>query len=129
MLIFCFAWTNAPTFLLTFAHTASTWAVAAAVAAVVAACAVAVAAVVSAAAGVAAGPSHRLWRWGGHGGVSGGRPPRKKIHKLKPIASISGHLVPFQCNYNERLFDSATNQEDTTIGDKHYPPLGKNSKQ
>ena len=31
-------------------------------------------------------------------------------------------------NYNERLFDSAKNQEDATIGDKHYPPPGKKMK-
>ena len=31
-------------------------------------------------------------------------------------------------NYNERLFDSAKNQEDATIGDKHYPPSGKKFK-
>ena len=36
---------------------------------------------------------------------------------LKPIASISGHLAPFQCNYNERLFNSAINQEYATKGD------------
>ena len=30
-------------------------------------------------------------------GGSGGPPPGKKFQKLKPIASISGHLVPFQC--------------------------------
>ena len=63
-----------------------------------------------------AGPLHRLWRWGGHG-VRG--PSPEQFQKLKPIASISGHLVPFQCNYNERLFDSATSQEDATIGDNN----------
>ena len=30
-------------------------------------------------------------------GGSGGSSPGKKFQKLKPIASISGHLVPFQC--------------------------------
>ena len=45
--------------------------------------------------------------------------PGKKNQKLKPIASVSGHLVPFQCNYNDRLFDSATSQVDATIGDKN----------
>ena len=30
-------------------------------------------------------------------GGSRGPPPGKKFQKLKPIASISGHLVPFQC--------------------------------
>ena len=44
--------------------------------------------------------------------------PLEKFQKLKPIASISGHLVPFQCNYNEILFDSSTSQQDATIGDK-----------
>ena len=49
------------------------------------------------------------WPWGT------GAFPGEKFQKLKPIASISGHLVPFQCNYNERLFDSATSQEDAMI--------------
>ena len=40
------------------------------------------------------------------------------MEKLKPIASISGHFGAIQWNYNERLFDSATNQEDASIGDK-----------
>ena len=40
------------------------------------------------------GPSHRLWRWGGHGRGSG---PREKFQKMNPIASISGHLVPCEC--------------------------------
>ena len=31
------------------------------------------------------------------GGGSVGPPPGKNFKKLKPIASISGHLVPFQC--------------------------------
>ena len=34
---------------------------------------------------------------GGHGRGVRGSSPRKKIQKLKPIASISGHLVLFQC--------------------------------
>ena len=34
--------------------------------------------------------------------------PREKIQKLKPIASIPKHLVPFQCTWT---FDSATNHD------------------
>ena len=41
------------------------------------------------------------------GGVQGSS-PGKKFQKLKPIASISGHLVPFQCTWT---FDSATNHD------------------
>ena len=52
-------------------------------------------------------------------GGSGG-PPRKKFQKLKPIASISGHLVPFQCTVttmkdflilqkNKKMLRSGTN--------------------
>ena len=43
------------------------------------------------------GASERLWKWGGHGRGVRGSSPGKKFQKLKPIASISGHLVPFQC--------------------------------
>ena len=62
-----------------------------------------------------------------------GSSPGKKFQKLKPIASISGHLAEIGAisvygNYNERLFDSAKNQEDATIGDKRYLPREKNSK-
>ena len=42
----------------------------------------------------------------------------KIFQKLKPIASISGHLVPFQCNCNERLF-----LQQPTIGDKDLARL------
>ena len=52
----------------------------------------------------------RPWKGGGEGA-------KKKFNNLMPIARISGHLVPFQCNYNERLFDFPKNPEGSTIGD------------
>ena len=56
--------------------------------------------------------------------------PREKISKIKANCK---HFRAFGAisvygNYNERLFDSAKNQEDATIGDKHYPPPGKKFK-
>ena len=50
-----------------------------------------------------------------------GSSPGKKIQKLKPIASISGHLVPFQCTVTT-MKDSLILQQ-TTIGDKDLPRL------
>ena len=59
-----------------------------------------------------------------------GSSPGKKFQKLKPIASISGHLVPFQCTVTtmKDFLILQKNTEDATIGDKHYPPPGNNSK-
>ena len=58
-------------------------------------------------------------------GGSGGR-PSGKISKIKHFRAFGA--ISVYGSYNERLFDSAKNQEDATIGDKHYPPPGKKFK-
>ena len=64
--------------------------------------------------------------------MEGGRGviPWEKISKIEANCKHFRALgaISVYGNYNERLFDSAKNQEDATIGDKHYPPPGKNSK-
>ena len=62
-------------------------------------------------------------------GGSGGR-PREKFQKLKPIASISGYLVPFQRTVTKIKVFLILQQTKKTllIGDKHYPPSGKKFK-
>ena len=64
--------------------------------------------------------------WKGGAGVL----PREKFQKLKPIANISGHLVPFQCNYNERLLILQQTKKTLRLGTLvlHYLPTGKISK-
>ena len=57
------------------------------------------------------------WPWKGVRGGGGGVLRRERVSKIEANFKHFRALVPFQCNYNERLFHSATNQEDTTIGD------------
>ena len=68
--------------------------------------------------------------FGSGAAMEGGVLPREKNSKIKANCK---HFRAFGAisvygNYNERLFDSAKNQEDATIGDKHYPPPGKKFK-
>ena len=71
----------------------------------------------------------RRTNFGGGAAMEGGPPPEK----IPNIEANCKHFwalgaISVYGNYNERLFDSAKKQEDATIGDKHYPPPGKNQK-
>ena len=64
------------------------------------------------------------------GGAAMGVLPRGKCQKLKPIASISGHLVPFQCTVTT-MKEFLILQKNKKIGydrGQTLPSLGKKSK-